>query len=355
LRLEPIASVPRALAIAHATDGSGWLYVAGQDGRVWLIRDGQRATQPVLDIANRITTGGERGLLGLALHPRFPAEPRLLVNYTDRNGDTVIAAYPVSLTDPVRADAGSEQVILRVNQPYANHNGGGLAFGADGFLYIALGDGGSGGDPQDNGQRLDTHLGKILRIDIDGREGSQAYRVPADNPFVGRSGARPEIWHYGLRNPFRFSFDRATGDLWIGDVGQNAREEVDVARAGASGLNFGWARTEGAACFPAGSRCSTEGLTLPVTDYDHDQGCTVVGGYVYRGRAMPALAGWYTFADYCSGRLFLIAAPGDERREPIEVGTTESGIASFGEDEAGDLYAANVAEGTVSRVAVTTR
>jgi glucose/arabinose dehydrogenase len=338
--------------VTHAGDGSGRIFVAGQDGRIWVISGGRRAATPMLDVSARIWAGGERGLLGLAFHPRFPADPRFFVNYTDREGNTVIATFRLGSGEPARVDAGAEEVILRVAQPYPNHNGGGLAFGPDGYLYIGLGDGGSGGDPHDNGQRLDTLLGKMLRIDIDGSEGGRAYRIPPDNPFVGRAGARGEIWHYGLRNPFRFSFDRATGDLWIGDVGQNAREEVDVARAGASGLNFGWGRSEGSSCFPSTAACSFTGFTLPVTEYRHDQGCSIVGGYVYRGAAFPALTGWYSFSDYCSGRLFAVGAAGDQPRAPTVAGSSPTGVSSFGEDEEGELYLANVSAGSVSRLVI---
>jgi glucose/arabinose dehydrogenase len=350
LRLEPIVSVPGALAIVPAGDGRGRLFVAAQTGQIWELAGGQRQPSPLLDIAGRITSGGERGLLGLALHPQFPADPRLFVNYTDRGGDTVIASYQVASGESARADPASERVILHQDQPFPNHNGGGLAFGPDGYLYIALGDGGSGGDPQGNGQRLDTLLGKILRIDIDRADAGRAYRIPPDNPFVGRSGARGEIWHYGLRNPFRFSFDRLTGDLWIGDVGQNSREEIDVARAGTSGLNFGWAIREGFACFPANRSCSAEGLTAPVAEYRHDVGCTVIGGYAYRGSALPALVGWYAFADWCTGVLFVIEAARDGRQTPVRVGTLPGGVAGFGEDERGELYIANVGAGSVGRL-----
>jgi glucose/arabinose dehydrogenase len=349
LQLDAIATVPKALTVT-AADGSGRLFVARQDGRISVLTGGQVAPEPVLDLAGRITTGGERGLLGLAFHPRFPSDPRLFVNYTDLHGDTVIASYPVVPGNPVRADAGAEQVILKVPQPYANHNGGGLAFGPDGYLYLALGDGGSAGDPQNNAQRLDTLLGKLLRIDVDGSDPGLSYRIPPDNPFVGQSGARAEIWHYGLRNPFRFSFDRATGDLWIGDVGQSAREEIDVARRGAKGLNFGWARTEGSACYPPTAPCSATGLTLPVTEYRHDQGCSVVGGYVYHGVAFPTLRGWYTFADYCSGLLFALPAGTTAPAPAAVVGSMPQGVASFGEDAAGEIYVANVATGSVSRL-----
>jgi glucose/arabinose dehydrogenase len=345
-----VTTVARALDITNAGDGSGRLFVVAQDGRIWVVADGRRAAQPLLDIAARITSGGERGLLGMAFHPRFPVDPRLFVNYTDLDGNTVIAAFPVAPGEPAQADASAEQVILRVAQPFPNHNGGGLAFGPDGYLYIALGDGGSAGDPQNNGQRLDTLLGKLLRIDIDGSDGGRAYRIPPDNPFAGRSGARPEIWHYGLRNPFRFSFDRATRDLWIGDVGQNAREEIDVARGGAAGLNFGWARTEGSACYPPSGPCSLPGLTLPITEYRHDQGCSVVGGFVYRGVAFPALQGWYSFTDWCSGLLFALPADASTPRAPTIVGSAPMGVASFGENETGEIYVANVSTGAISRL-----
>ncbi|HUR01666.1 MAG TPA: PQQ-dependent sugar dehydrogenase [Nonomuraea sp.] len=340
--------MPKAVAIANVHDGPGRLFVASQSGQIWSLSGG--VPQAVLDIAGRITTGGERGLLGLAVHPQFPADPRLFVDYTDRSGNTVVSSFAVTPGEPITIDPGSERVILQQAQPFANHNGGGLGFGPDGFLYIALGDGGGAGDPQGNGQRLDTALGKILRIDVDATTGG-AYGIPPGNPFAGRGGARSEIWLYGLRNPWRFSFDRANGDLWIGDVGQNLWEEVDVARAGAGGLNFGWNRMEGFHCFGAVT-CQASGLTLPVAEYGHGPACSVTGGYVYRGQALPALAGYYLFADYCSGMVYAIDSSGEVRREPQRVGQGGTGIAAFGEDEAGDLYVANVADGTVSRILV---
>ena len=352
VRLEPVVAVTRAIAIEGVRDGSGRLLVASQSGQVWTLSGMSRSAEPILDIAGRITSGGERGLLGLALHPRYPADSRLFVDYTDRSGNTVVSSFRATHGDPIRVDPASERVILRVAQPYPNHNGGGIAFGPDGNLYIALGDGGSAGDPQGNGQRLDTLLGKILRISIDQPAGGAAYAVPPDNPFVARTGARPEIWVLGLRNPWRFSFDRATGDLWIGDVGQNLWEEVDVARSGAGGLNFGWVRMEGFHCYPASNPCDTSGLVLPVAEYGHGPGCSITGGYVYRGRAQPALVGWYLFTDYCSGVIYAIDPAGDGRREPQRVGQASSGAAAFGEDEAGELYLANVSDGSVSRLAV---
>ena len=253
------------------------------------MRDGQLLGDPFLNIGDRLTAGGERGLLGLAFHPDFPDDPRFFVNYTDLEGDTVVSSFTAE-AGADRADGDSEVVLLRIDQPYPNHNGGALAFGPDGYLYISTGDGGSGGDPHDNGQRMDTLLGKILRIDVDGGSGDARYAVPPDNPFVDQSDALPEIWHLGLRNPWRMSFDRETGDLWIGDVGQGSWEEVDVARAGTGGLNFGWNRVEGFECFE-GDSCDDPAYTPPVTAYSHDFGCSVTGGVVYRGTAQPLLAG----------------------------------------------------------------
>jgi glucose/arabinose dehydrogenase len=343
------------LAIGAPPDGSGRLFVATQDGRIWVIsRAGAVAATPLLNISQRITSGGERGLLGIAVHPRFPADPRVFVDYTDLHGNTVVSSFSLDPADTSRVDLGSERIIFTATQPFANHNGGALLFGPDGDLYISLGDGGSGGDPFGNGQRLDTTLGKVLRIDVDNPSNGRAYGIPAGNPFVGTSTARPEIWLYGLRNPWRMSFDRATGDLWIGDVGQEKWEEVDVARAGASGLNFGWNRMEGLHCYAPANGCDTSGLTLPVAEYGHGPECTVIGGYVYRGSAYPALLGGYLFADYCSGTIFAIPAAGTGQTTPVVVGKTKNGISGFGEDTSGELYAANL-DGTISKVTVTSK
>ena len=351
LTLDPVATLPgRPLDIANAGDGGGRLFVAEQGGTIRIVRGGEVAAQPFLDLSSRTAAGGERGLLGLAFHPRFPDDPRLFVNYTDLAGDTVVASYAVSTPGADRVDPATETVLLRIDQPFGNHNGGGLAIGPDGYLYIAMGDGGSAGDPHDNGQRLDTLLGKILRIDVDDRPAGRAYGIPTDNPFVGRAGARPEAFLYGLRNPWRISFDRATGDLWIGDVGQGASEEIDVLRAGSpGGANYGWARMEGFHCYPSGDGCARPELTLPVAEYGHDLGCAVTGGAVYRGSAFPALAGGYVFSDACSGLLWVIDAARSDRQEPTIVGETGRSIAGFGEDEAGELYAADLG-GTLLRV-----
>ena len=353
VELEPVVGGLEApLAVVHAGDGSGRVFVVEQAGRIRVVRDDRLADEALLDISNRISAGGERGLLGLAFHPDFPDDPRLFVNYTDPNGDTVISSFPVP--DGDQADASAERVLMNIAQPFANHNGGAVAFGPDGMLYIATGDGGSGGDPHGNGQRLDTHLGKILRIDVDATDAG-AYGVPADNPFVSRPGAEPEIWHYGMRNPWRISFDRETGDLWIGDVGQGAWEEVDHAPAGTGGLNYGWNLMEGSHCFPSGDGCARPELTLPVTEYGHDAGCTIIGGYVYRGSVQPMLPGGYVFGDYCSGVLFAIAATASEGTAPVVVGESGRTLSSFGEDEAGEMYATDLSSGELLRVVAVAR
>lgn len=268
-----------------------------QGGRIRVVRGGQLQAAPFLDISGRLSSGGERGLLGLAFHPQFAANRRLFVNYTNPRGDTHVAEYRAA--SPDEADPGSERVLLAVAQPFANHNGGGLAFDAAGRLLVALGDGGSGGDPLGNGQRLDSLLGKILRVDVDS---ATPYAVPADNPFRGAAGAAPEVWAYGLRNPFRIAVDRATGDLYIGDVGQGRVEEIDVGLASRrGGENYGWNVTEGSQCYQPASGCDRTGLTPPVYEYTHAEGCSVTGGVVYRGCRMPDLAGTYFFGDFCSG------------------------------------------------------
>ena len=353
--LEPFTSVEGGpLGMAAPDDGSGRLFVVAQDGRIWVVdADGTVHPEPMVDLRDRLTSGGEQGLLGLALHPGFPRDPRVYANYTNKDGDTVIASLTLDPANANRLDPASEQRILFVDQPFANHNGGDLLFGPDGYLYAFFGDGGSGGDPHNNGQNREALLGKILRLDIDHPSGDLAYSAPTGNPFVGRAG-RDEIWLMGLRNPWRNSFDRATGDLWIGDVGQSAWEEIDVARAGVGGLNMGWNRMEGNHCYPPGAECSSDGLTPPVTEYGHDLGCTVVGGYVYRGAKDPALAGVYLFADYCTGRIFAIDPSSDAFRQPIEVGNGGDNISSLGEDAAGEVYVTHL-NGDVSRVVASTR
>lgn len=325
-------------------------FVVEQGGKIRVIRNDVLLTTPFLDISGRISSGGERGLLGLAFHPQYATNGRFVVYYTNPSGDIRIASYKVT-ADPEVADPASEQILLSVPHPsFSNHNGGMVVFGPDGRLYAGIGDGGSGGDPNGNGQNRNTLLAKLLRLDVNAA--GQA-SVPADNPFVGVSGTRAEIWSYGLRNPWRFSFDRTTGDLYIGDVGQNSREEIDVSPSAqlGRGLNFGWNTTEGTACFRPGSGCNRTGLTAPVLDYDHGHGCSVTGGYVYRGSALPALRGQYFYADYCSGWVRSFLFSGGRATQPFDWSTLRPGgqITSFGEDGKGELYLI-VQSGSVFRI-----
>jgi glucose/arabinose dehydrogenase len=314
------------------------LYVVEQGGRIEVIRDGEVQPEAFLDISDRTRGGGERGLLGLAFHPEFGSNGRFYVNYTRPRGTTIIAEFRAP--SPDRADPATEMPLLQVPQPFSNHNGGSVAFGNDGFLYIALGDGGGRGDPLGSGQDLGVLLGKILRIDVDT---GAPYAVPADNPFLSTAGAEPEIWAYGLRNPYRVAFDPATGDLYIGDVGQGRREEIDVGLAtGGGGEDYGWNVTEGTLCFAPGSGCRTAGITMPVLEYGHGEGCSVTGGVVYSGCRMPDLVGTYFYGDYCTGfvRSFrLVDGAATERRDwTADLGGDIGRITSFGTDAEGEVY-----------------
>ncbi len=338
------------LSITHAGDGSGRLFVVEQRGTVRVVHDETLVTQHYLDLQDRTRSQGERGLLGLAFHPDFADNARLFVHYTDTGGTTVLSELRAATADADVVDPASERVILTLEQPYGNHNGGQIAFGPDGFLYLGLGDGGSGGDPLDAGQDLGTWLGTILRLDVDGEH---PYAVPGDNPFVGVDDALDEIWAYGLRNPWRFSFDRANGDLWIADVGQNEVEEVNRQDAdSAGGENYGWRIMEGDACYDPPTGCDPTGLTMPVLTYTHASGWgrSVTGGYVYRGNDVPSLAGAYVFGDYISGRIFVAEGEGDDwtARILLEPGFR---IATFGQDEAGELYVADYQGGVLYRFA----
>ena len=318
-----------------APDGDGRLFIVEQAGRIRIVRNGQLLATPFLDIASKVRSGGEQGLLGLAFHPDYASNRFFYVNYTDANGDTRIERYTALAGDPDRADGSSAKLLLSVDQPFANHNGGLLVFGPDDMLYIGMGDGGSGGDPQGHGQNLNTLLGALLRIDVDGGD---PYAIPSANPFRGQAGRRGEIWAYGLRNPWRFAFDRQASMLYIADVGQNRLEEINAVPSTQGGVNYGWNIMEGSECFGGGS-CTRTGLTLPVAEYDHTQGCSVTGGHVYRGRALSALAGHYFYADYCRGwvRSFrLVSGSATEQRE-WALGDLGS-ILSFGEDANRELY-----------------
>ena len=340
------------LYVTTAGDGPERLFVVEQGGTIRIVENGTTIDAPFLDITDRVgSEGPEQGLLGLAFAPDYTDSGLFYVNYTDVNGDTAISRFAVT-DDPDVADPASETILLQQRQPFANHNGGGVVFGPDGYLYIGLGDGGSGGDPNGNGQRLTTWLGKILRIDVDpaNAPAGETFAVPEDNPFVGQADALPEIWAFGLRNPWRFSFDRETGDLWIGDVGQGEIEEIDLLPANEGALNLGWNELEGTSCFLA-LECDPTAYTGPVLEYAHEVGgCSVTGGYVYRGTAMPGLAGAYIFADFCTGYLWAGGQNDDgswTMSEPVE---TELSISSFGEDAAGELYLTDHAGGTIYRL-----
>jgi glucose/arabinose dehydrogenase len=317
-----------------APPGDPRLFVVEQRGRIWIIQDGQRLATPFLDIDDIVRSGGERGLLSMAFHPSYAANGSFYVSYTSEpDGDTRIERYRVS-SDPNVAQPDGDRVIFELDQPFGNHNGGLIAFGPDGMLYIGMGDGGSGGDPRGHGQNKSSLLGALLRIDVDGGD---PYAIPPDNPFVGIDGG-DEVWAYGLRNPWRFSFDREGGSLYIADVGQNAWEEVNAVDSDASGINYGWNRTEGRHCFDASS-CATDGLTLPVLEYGHGQGCSVTGGYVYRGAAIPAIRGHYFYSDYCSGFLRSFRLNGSAAIDQREWEVGDLGrVLSFGEDSNGELY-----------------
>jgi len=343
LRIERIASGLSGPVFLTSPAGDARLFVLEQPGRIRIIADGQLLATPFLDIVARVGSGGERGLLGLAFHPSHASNGYFFVYFTDRQGNTRIERFSVS-GNPDVADAQSAQLVLAVDQPFGNHNGGQVSFGPDGKLYIALGDGGSGGDPQGHGQNRATLLGSLLRLDVDA---GQPYVIPADNPFVADAGMRGEIWAYGLRNPWRFAFDRTTGRLYIADVGQNAWEEINVAPASQAGINYGWNIMEGMHCFGAG--CNDDGLMLPAVEYGHADGCSVTGGYVYRGTRIPEIAGHYFYSDYCGGWLRSFRFEDGRATEPTDWQIDAGSVLSFGEDASGELYVLT-ANGSVYRI-----
>lgn len=349
LHLETLATgLDSPVSVTNAGDAR--LFLTLQDGRI-VIWDGTRILpEPFLDLRSLVSTGGERGLLSVAFHPLYPSVPLFFVDYTDTEGDTVVARYRVS-DDPDRADPASAVVVLHVDQPFPVHNGGQLQFGPDGYLYVALGDGGRAFDPLCNAQRDDTLLGKLLRLDVDHGAGNPSFfTIPPDNPFIGVDGVRDEIWVKGLRNPWRFSFDRATGDLFLSDVGQGEREEIDLQPASSpGGENYGWKVMEGTRCtdnlegcsqpVPA---CGSPELTLPILEYTHQAGnCAVVGGYVYHGQAIPDLDGAYLYGDFCTGTVWAARRQGPgprtawaSERTPLTVPR----LTSFGEGAGGEIY-----------------
>ena len=348
--LQQVASGLRFPLYLTAPPGDARLFIVEKGGAIRVVTNGALLPTPFLDLSGKISGGAEQGLLGLAFDPAYATNGRFIVHYTDVSGNTTVSSYHVSAGDPDQADPTSEGVLLTVEQPFSNHNGGQILFGPDGMLYIGLGDGGSEGDPGGRGQSLADLLGDVLRLDVGSGTG---YTVPPDNPFVGQAGARPEVWSYGLRNPWRFSFDAATGDLYIADVGQDAWEEVDVVTAAGGagrGANFGWNVMEGRHCF-SGSTCDTSRFTLPVLEYSHASGCSISGGYVYRGAAIPALQGHYFYADYCSGWVRSFRLQDGQAVDQAQWPTLAPGgqVPSFGQDAAGELYVMN-AGGQVFRI-----
>jgi glucose/arabinose dehydrogenase len=331
---EAYSGFSRPVQLTHVGDGSGRLFVVEQAGTIRLIKGGDVLETPFLDISGRVSCCGERGLLSVAFPPGFSIKRYFYVNYTDNGGDTVVARYHLS-GDPDLADADSEVVVLTIDQPFSNHNGGQLAFGPEGYLYVGTGDGGSAGDPRDNAQNRLSLLGKMLRIDVE--SGVEPYAVPDSNPFADQDDTQPEIWALGLRNPWRFSFDRETGDLYIADVGQNRWEEVHVQPASSGGAeNYGWRILEGSHCFDP-DPCDSTGLEQPAVEYGHSQGCSITGGFVYRGTMWPRLVGIYLYGDFCSGRVWGLRRSGGgwESRELADTGLA---ISAFGIDQGGSLY-----------------
>jgi glucose/arabinose dehydrogenase len=349
VRLQKLGEFASPVYVAQPPGDDGDLYVIEQEGRIQVLHDGRVEPQPFLDISADVLSGGEQGLLSVAFAPDYTKSGRFYVDFTSRegDGDTRIVEYRRSEGSPLRADPASRRDVLRIDQPYPNHNGGLVAFGPDDLLYIGMGDGGDAGDPHRNGQSLKTLLAKILRIDPS-QDGGRPYRVPADNPFVGRSGARGEIYAYGLRNPWRFSFDRRTRAAVIGDVGQDELEEIDyVDFADLSGANFGWSAFEGESRFNTDQQA--DDAISPILGYGRDRGCSVTGGYVVRDPSLPSLRGRYVYGDYCEGELRSFVPSRERAQGDRPLGVTVASLSSFGEDNAGRIYATSL-DGPVYRL-----
>ena len=349
--LQPVVTgLEQPTHITHAGDGSDRLFIVEQAGRIRVVAAGQLRNRPFLDISNRVKSGGEQGLLSVAFPPDYATKRYFYVNYTNLQGETVVARYRLG-AQPNQADPNSEDILLTVVQPFPNHNGGQLAFGPDGYLYIGMGDGGLGGDIFNNAQSPASLLGKLLRIDVE--SGGSPYQIPSSNPFVGakdpRNQYRDEIWALGLRNPWRFSFDRQTGDLYIADVGEDHIEEIDFQPADSQGgENYGWRLMEGTRCFDPPSGCRSPELVLPIAQYDHSQGLSVTGGFVYRGPQVPRLQGAYIYGDFARGQIWSLRRDASGW-QPTLLLETDHSISTFGEDEAGALYLADYVEGEIYR------
>jgi len=350
LTLRPVvAGLTNPVDLQFPNDGTGRFFVVQQPGSILIGVNGTLLAPSFLDVTSKVHFSGEMGLLGLAFHPQFTQNHKLYVHYDQLVGSqiqSVIAEYQLSAGDANQADPASARILLTVNQPFGNHKGGQIAFGPDGFLYIGLGDGGNEGDPLGNGQNLQTLLGKMLRIDVDHTSSGLPYAIPADNPFA-HGGGLPEIWAYGLRNPWRFSFERGTGRLFVGDVGQDKYEEIDILQRGG---NFGWNVMEGMHCFNPPTGCNTTGLVLPIAEYDHSEGDAVMGGYVYKGSAIPNLPGAYIFSDFGSGTIWgLTESSGTWTRTKLL--SSNRNVSSFGQDVAGEIYVVDYA-GSILKLVV---
>jgi len=348
----PNLGFTRPLFLTHSPDGTNRIFVVQQNGVIRVFPNDSAVTfaATFLNISNKLSSSdGEQGLLGLAFHPNYRTNGYFYVNYTAPNPlRTVVARFSVSQNDPNKADSLSEYKIFEVNQPFVNHNGGMILFGADGYLYVGMGDGGSAGDPQNNAQNLSSLLGKILRIDVDRTTATTNYAIPPDNPLRGNTqGYREEVWAYGFRNPWRFSEDTVSGQIWVGDVGQNAWEEIDLLQRGG---NYGWRIMEGAHCYNPPSGCSTTGLILPVKEYPNaGSECSVTGGYIYRGAARPELVGAYIYADYCSGKIWKFRYSNGQVSEDSLLIDAPFSISSFGIDQNNELHICNYSGGNIQR------
>jgi len=354
------SGLAKPVLVTNAGDGSGRLFVVEQAGRVRILKGSTLLATPFIDVSTSVSCCGEQGLLGLAFHPNYPKTPYFYIYFTDKNGNTAIDRFTVS-SNPDVANRSSGLRIMSIAQPYPNHNGGNMAFGRDGYLYIGMGDGGSGGDPGNRAQSTTSLLGKMLRIDVNHHTATRNYVSPATNPYVGIAGF-DEIWSRGLRNPWRWSFDRANGNLWIGDVGQDRYEEIDRSLVSGStpagrGLDYGWRVLEGRACYNPPTGCSTAGMTMPLAVYSHSvagaDNCAVIGGFVYRGSAYPVLQGGYVYGDECSGRIWVLsagaAAPATGTLVRSDTQSPHLAISSFGESEAGELFVVDL-NGAIYRI-----
>lgn len=362
----PSASTIRLVKVADVTDpvlaispkgDRARLFIVTKGGRIRIVKNGTLLASSFLNISSKVSRGSEQGLLGLAFHPNFATNRKFFVNFTNTSGHTVVRQYRASSSNPDVVEPGSSRKIIKIKQPYSNHNGGMIAFGKDGYLYIGTGDGGSAGDPGNRAQDKGSLLGKMLRINVNRKTATKNYRNPSSNPYVGRPG-RNEIWQRGLRNPWRWSFDRSTDALWIGDVGQGRYEEVDRVKWKSSGpgkaTNWGWRVMEGNHCYKPASGCNTSGKKRPLLEYSHGSNgrCSVTGGYVYRGSAIPALRGWYVYGDYCSGEVWAVSAGAKRPATPVRLLGSGSGrlISGFGQDASGELYLCDLANDAVYKV-----